>query len=100
MLELVLRPITRDEGIEHVLCGQIDGRFSADPIVGNTKIATVGMLPEQLLPAMAQGHALASRNSVSLSDPSEQPYFDRHHCEFGTRVTTHLGASAIINHLQ
>jgi LysR family hydrogen peroxide-inducible transcriptional activator len=39
---------------------------------------------------------LASRTSVSLSDLSEQPYLDRLHCEFRTRVTTHLGERAII----
>jgi LysR family hydrogen peroxide-inducible transcriptional activator len=33
---------------------------------------------------------------VSLSDLSEQPYLDRLHCEFRTRVTTHLGERAII----
>jgi LysR family transcriptional regulator, hydrogen peroxide-inducible genes activator len=46
--------------------------------------------------AMAQGHALASQTSGSLSDLSEQPYLDRLHCEFRTRVTTHLGERAII----
>jgi LysR family transcriptional regulator, hydrogen peroxide-inducible genes activator len=81
--------ITRDERIEHLLSGQIDGCFCTDPIAGNTKIATIEMFREQLLLAMA--HALASRTSVSLSDLSEQPYLDRLHCEFRTRVTTHLG---------
>jgi hypothetical protein len=40
MLEQVLQPITREEGIERLLSGQIDGCFSTDPIAGNTKIAT------------------------------------------------------------
>jgi hypothetical protein len=52
MLELALQSITRDAGIEHLLSGQIDGSFE--------------MLREQLLLAMAQGHAFASRTSVSL----------------------------------
>jgi len=54
------------------------------------------MFRERLLLAMAQGHALASQTSVSLSDLLEQPYLDRLHCEFRTRVTTHLGERAII----
>jgi DNA-binding transcriptional LysR family regulator len=37
MLELVLQPITREEGIERLLSGQIDGCFCSDPIAGNTR---------------------------------------------------------------
>lgn len=96
MLELVLQPITRGEGTERLLNGQIDGCFSTDPIAGNTKIATVGLFSERLLLAMAQGHTLASRTSVSLSDFAEQPYLDRLHCEFRTRVNDHLRERAII----
>jgi DNA-binding transcriptional LysR family regulator len=96
MLELVLRPVTRDEGMERLLGGQIDGCFCADPMAGNTKIATVEMFRERLLLAMAEGHALASHAVVSLSDLSEQPYLDRLHCEFRARVNDHLRARAII----
>lgn len=96
MLELVLQPITRDEGMERLLSGQIDGCFCSDPLAGNTKIATVEMFRERLLLAMARGHALASQTSVSLSDLSEQPYLDRLHCEFRTRVQYHLHERAII----
>jgi DNA-binding transcriptional LysR family regulator len=96
MLELVFQPITRDEGIERLLSGQIDGCFSTDPIAGNTKIATVVMFRERLLLAMAQEHTLASQTSVSISDLSEQPYLDRLHCEFRTRVNDHLRERAII----
>jgi len=96
MLELVLQPITRDEGMERLLSGQIDGCFCTDPTAGNTKIATVKMFGERLLLAMAQGHRLASQASVSLSDLSEQPYLDRLQCEFRTRVQNHLHERAII----
>ncbi len=96
MLELVLQPITRDEGMERLLSGQIDGCFCTDPTAGNTKIATVKMFGERLLLAMAQGHNLASQASVSLSDLSEQPYLDRLQCEFRTRVQSHLHERAII----
>lgn len=96
MLELVLQPITREEGIERLLSGRIDGCFSSDPIAGNTKIATVEMFRERLLLAMAQGHALASQTSVSISDLSEQSYLDRLHCEFRTRVNDHLRGHAIV----
>jgi LysR family hydrogen peroxide-inducible transcriptional activator len=96
MLELVLQPITRDEGMELLLSGQIDGCFCTDPIVGNAKIATVEIFHERLLLAMALGHPLASEVSVSLSDLSEQPYLDRLQCEFRTRVMNHLGERAII----
>ncbi len=96
MLELVLQPITRDEGMELLLSGQIDGCLCTDPIAGNAKIATVEIFHERLLLAMALGHTLASEASVSLSDLSEQPYLDRLQCEFRTRVTNHLGERAII----
>jgi LysR family transcriptional regulator, hydrogen peroxide-inducible genes activator len=96
MLGLVLQPITRDEGMELLLSGQIDGCFCTDPIVGNAKIATVELFHERLLLAMALGHTLASEASVSLSDLSEQPYLDRVQCEFRTRVMNHLGERAII----
>ena len=96
MLELVLQPITCDEGMDRVLSGQIDGCFSSDPIAGNAKIATVEMFHERLLLAMAERHTLASQASVSLSDLSEQPYLDRLQCEFRTRVNNHLRERAII----
>jgi len=95
-LELVLRPITRDEGLERLLGGQIDGCFCTDPVAGNNKIASVDMFSERLLLAMAQGHSLASRESVSLADLAEQPYLDRLQCEFRSRVQSHLHERAII----
>jgi DNA-binding transcriptional LysR family regulator len=96
MLELILQPITRDEGPGRLLGGQIDGCFCTDPTAGNTKIDTVEMFSERLLLAMAQGHSLANQASVSLSDLSEQPYLDRLQCEFRTRVQNHLHERAII----
>jgi DNA-binding transcriptional LysR family regulator len=96
MLELVLQPITRDQGMELLLSGQIDGCFCTDPAAGNSKIATVEMFRERLLLAMAHGHSLASQASVSLSDLSEQPYLDRLQCEFRTRVQNHLHERAVI----
>jgi DNA-binding transcriptional LysR family regulator len=96
MLELVLQPMARDEGTDLLLAGQIDGCFCSDPPAGNTKIATLEMFRERLLLAMAQGHALASKALISLSDLSEQPYLDRLQCEFRTRVTSHLHDREII----
>ena len=96
MLELVLQPLTRDEGLERLLNGQIDGCFCTDPVAGNNKIAIVEMFSERLLLAMAQGHSLANQDSVSLTDLSEQPYLDRLQCEFRSRVQTHLHERAII----
>jgi DNA-binding transcriptional LysR family regulator len=88
MLELVLQPITRDEGMERLLSGQIDGCFCTDPIAGNIKIATVEMFRERLLLAMAQGHILANKASVSLVELSEQPYLDRLQREFARACRT------------
>jgi DNA-binding transcriptional LysR family regulator len=96
MLEMVLQPITHNEGIERLLGGQMDGCFCSDPIAGNTKVATVEIFRERLLLAMAQGHTLANQASVSLSDLSEQPYLDRVQCEFRSRVNSHLRERAII----
>ena len=96
MLELVLQPITRDEGMERLLGGQIDGCFCTDPPAGSSKIATVELFRERLLLAMAQGHNLASQGSVSLVELSEQPYLDRLQCEFRARVHNHLHERAII----
>jgi DNA-binding transcriptional LysR family regulator len=96
MLELIVRPITRNEGSELLLAGQIDGCFCTDPPGGNAKIATIEMFSERLLLAMAQQHPLAGKASVSLADLSEQPYLDRLQCEFRTRVQDHLRERAII----
>lgn len=96
MLELVLQPIAHDQGMERLLSGRIDGCFCTDPMAGNAKIATVDMFGERLLLAMAQGHALADKASVSLADLSEQPYLDRLQCEFRTRVQNHLQEREII----
>jgi DNA-binding transcriptional LysR family regulator len=96
LLEMVLQPITHNEGIEYLLSGQMDGCFCSDPLAGNTKVATVEMFRERLLLAMAQGHTLASQTSISLSELSEQPYLDRVQCEFRSRVNNHLRERAII----
>ncbi|HVJ00167.1 MAG TPA: LysR family transcriptional regulator [Sphingomonas sp.] len=96
MLELVLQPLDRSEGIDLLLAGRIDGCFCSDPPIDSTKIATVEMFRERLLLAMAQGHALASKALISLSDLAEQPYLDRLQCEFRTRVTNHLHDREII----
>jgi len=96
MLELVFRPITRDEGLERLLNGQIDGCFCTDPTVENNKIATLELFSERLLLAMAEGHGLANRTSVSLADLSEQPYLDRLQCEFRSRVQNHLNERDVI----
>jgi DNA-binding transcriptional LysR family regulator len=96
MLELVLQPITRDQGMERLLDGRIDGCFCTDPTGANTKIATVEMFSERLLLAMAQGHSLANQASVSLAELSEQPYLDRLQCEFRSRVQSHLHDREII----
>lgn len=95
-LELVLQPITRDQGMELLLSGRIDGCFCTDPAAGSSKIATTELFRERLLLAMAQEHALASQPSVSLSDLSEQPYLDRLQCEFRTRVQSHLQERAVV----
>jgi len=96
MLELVLRPITRDVGMDYLLGGQIDGCFCTDPMAANNKITTVDMFRERLLLAMAQGHPLANHASVSLAELAEQPYLDRIQCEFRSRVQDHLRERAII----
>lgn len=96
MLELLFRPITRDEGLERLLNGQIDGCFCTDPLVGNNKISTVELFNERLLLAMAHGHNLANRTAVSLAELSEQPYLDRLQCEFRSRVQKHLNERDII----
>ena len=96
MLELVFQPITRDEGLECLLGGQIDGCFCTDPLVGNNKIATIELFNERLLLAMSQQHPLANRALVSLAELSEQPYFDRLQCEFRSRVQNHLNDRDII----
>jgi DNA-binding transcriptional LysR family regulator len=96
LLEMVIQPITHNEGLEYLLSGQMDGCFCSDPLAGNTKVATVEMFRERLLLAMAQGHTLASQTSISLSELSEQPYLDRVQCEFRSRVNNHLRERAII----
>ncbi len=96
MLELIVRPVTREEGLERLLSGQLDGCFCTDPTGANSKIATVDMFNERLLLAMAQAHALATQPSVSLADLSKQPYLDRLQCEFRTRVQNHLHKRSII----
>ncbi|MBB5702434.1 DNA-binding transcriptional LysR family regulator [Ochrobactrum daejeonense] len=96
MLELVFQPTSRDDALERLLNGQIDGCFCTDPPTGNTKVATVELGRERLLLAMSKGHILADRSSVSLPELSEQPYLDRLSCEFRTRVQTHLRDRDII----
>ena len=74
MLELALQSIKRDAEIEDLSSSEIDECFCTDPIAGNTKIATKCSVGNCCW--RAQGHALASRTSVSLSGLSEQPYLN------------------------
>ncbi len=96
MLELVVRPITREEAVECLLNGRLDGCFCSDPMGGNAKIATAEMFRERLLLAMAEHHPLAGREVISLAELAEQPYLDRLHCEFRSRVNEHLRERAIV----
>lgn len=96
MLELILRPMDRDEASELLLTGQIDGCFTSDPMTGNSKIATVTLFTERLLLAMAEHDPITKASEVSLPILAEQPYLDRLHCEFRTRVNEYLRERAIV----
>lgn len=63
---------------------------------GNTKISTIEMFNERLLLAMVQEYPLANKASISLAEPSEQPYLDRLRYEFRTRVQNHLHERVLI----
>ena len=95
-LELILRPIVRDQVSEMLLAGEIDGCFTSDAITGNAKLATVVMFNERLLLAMAESHPLAESAEVSLEALAEQSYLDRLHCEFRARVNAALRDRAIV----
>ncbi|WP_449470165.1 LysR family transcriptional regulator [Sphingobium chungangianum] len=94
-LELILRPIVRDQVSEMLLTGQIDGCFASDAITGHAKLATVEMFAERLLLAMAKTHPLSESAEISLEELAEQSYLDRLHCEFRARVNDALRDSAI-----
>ncbi|WP_019831860.1 LysR family transcriptional regulator [Sphingomonas sp. PR090111-T3T-6A] len=96
MLELILRPVVRDEASELLLAGKIDGCFTTDAPPRNAKLAAVEMLEERLLLAMADRHPLAQSAQVSLDELAEQPYLDRLHCEFRARVNGALQERAIV----
>ena len=95
-LELILRPIVRDQASEMLLAGQIDGCFTSDAATGHAKLATVELFDERLLLAMAEQHPLAGSAQVSLEELGEQSYLDRLHCEFRTRVNRFLQDRAIV----
>jgi DNA-binding transcriptional LysR family regulator len=95
-LELIVRPIIRDQASEMLLAGQIDGCFTSDAATGSAKLATVEMCNERLLLAMAEGHPLAASTEVSLEDLAGQSYLDRLHCEFRARVNGALRDRAIV----
>ena len=95
-LELILRPIVRDQASEMLLAGQIDGCFTSDAATGQAKLATVEMFDERLLLAMAEQHPLAGSAQVSLEELGEQSYLDRLHCEFRARVNSFLQERAIV----
>ena len=94
-LELILRPIVRDQVSEMLLTGQVDGCFASDAITGHAKLATVEMFDERLLLAMAKTHPLSESAEISLEELAEQSYLDRLHCEFRARVNDALRDSAI-----
>ncbi len=95
-LELILRPVVRDQVSEMLLAGQIDGCFTSDAITGNAKLATVEMFEERLLLAMAKSNPLSGGAEVSLGELAEQSYLDRLHCEFRARVNDALRDRTIV----
>ena len=95
-LELILRPIVRDQASEMLLAGLIDGCFTSDALTGNAKLSTIEMFDERLLLAMAERHPLADDAEVPLEKLAEQPYLDRLHCEFRARVNSFFQDRAIV----
>lgn len=95
MLELIVRPVARGDVIEMLLSGEIDGAFTSDPVTTHGKIATAAMITERLVLAMAASDPLAAQSLVPLEALAAQPYLDRLHCEFRSRVNDHLRDRAI-----
>ena len=95
-LELILRPIARDQASEMLLAGQIDGCFISDAVTSNAKLATVHLFDERLVLAMARQSPLAECSQVSLESFAEQQYLDRLHCEFRARMNGLLSDRSVI----
>lgn len=95
-LELILRPMARDQAPEMLLNGQIDGCFISDANMSNTKLATAELFEERLVLAMASQSSLAECTEVPLKAFAEQQYLDRLHCEFRSRVNALLSDHSLI----
>ena len=95
-LELILRPMARDQAPEMLLNGQIDGCFISDANMSNTKLATAELFEERLVLAMANQSSLAECAEVPLKAFAEQQYLDRLHCEFRSRVNALLSDHSLI----
>ncbi len=96
MLEVLLHPLAREDVAMHLLSGRLDGCFGSEMSYRNAKLVVADLFAERLLLAMATDHPLANNPVVMLADFAQQPYLDRLHCEFRTRIIDHLGNRSIV----
>jgi LysR family transcriptional regulator, hydrogen peroxide-inducible genes activator len=90
MVELQLLPMQPGEAEAEVLSGQYDLCLLADPPKPNTKLVVQPIYRECLQLALAANHPLASKTEVTPAEMSGQPYLDRLHCEFRSRLIKHF----------
>lgn len=86
MIDLVFEPLQPKEDEAEVLSGKYDLCLLPDAPADNFKLAIVPLFRERLLVGLARHHALASCEALTPEQMSEEPYLDRLHCEFRTRL--------------
>lgn len=97
-VELHFPPLQQGESEAEVLSGKYDACILPERPKANFKLATLRLYREHLRLAMAAGHHLATREEVLPEQMAAEPYLDRLHCEFRTRIIDHFMDRDIVMH--
>ena len=96
--ELHFPPLEPGEGEAEILSGKYDACILPEPPKPNFKLATLTLYRESLRLAMAEGHPLAANAELLPEQMAAEPYLDRLHCEFRTRLIDHFMDRNIVMH--
>lgn len=81
-VRVTLHPVGATNTEDEILSGMLDACICAKPGAPNHKIKSTSLFEERLMAAMSQSHPLGDKQTVSIRDMAEFPYFDRLNCEF------------------
>lgn len=96
--ELHFRPMLPAESEAEVLSGKYDACILPEPPKANFKLAIQPLYREALRLAVPRAHPLAGLDEITPQQMAAEPYLDRLHCDFRTRMIEHFMNRNIVMH--